>query len=145
MLSNILKNFWICLNILGNNCATFFNLIFKLFSLHILFIGQQQSLIFAITFVCNICTREDEIQQDSTSSILDTADGGKVNVQDQEKDAAKETGHTNSNAKVTGIGVVVEDTEQTLAANVDVAFVDDAAKHHHGENLQRQHVGWFVI
>lgn len=83
-----------------------------------------------------ICTGEDEVQQDSTSSVPDAADGGKVNVQDHEKDAAEETGHAQSNAVVTGVSVVVEDAEQTLAADVDVALVHDAAEHHHGENLQ---------
>lgn len=83
-----------------------------------------------------ICTRENEVQQDSTSSVLDAADRGEVNVQDHEKDAAKETGHAHGNTIVTGIGIVVEDTEQTLAADVDVALVHDAAEHHHGENLQ---------
>lgn len=86
-------------------------------------------------FVC-ICTREDEIQQDSTSSVPDTADGRKVNVQDEEKDAAEETGHANSDAVVTSVSVVVENAEQTLAADVYVALVHDAAEHHHGENLQ---------
>lgn len=81
-------------------------------------------------------TREDEVYQDSASSVPNTADGGKVGIQDQETDAAKETGHSNSNAVVTGVSVVVEDAEQTLAANVDVALVHDAAEHHYGENLQ---------
>lgn len=83
-----------------------------------------------------ICTWEDEVQQDRTLSVLDAAHGWKVNVQDEEKDAAKETGHAHSDTVVTGVSVVVEDAEQTLAANVDVALVHDAAEHHHGEHLQ---------
>lgn len=82
------------------------------------------------------CTREDEVQQDSTSSVPDAAHGGKVNVQDEEKDAAEETGHAHSDTIVAGVGIVVEDTEQTLAADVDVALVHYAAEHHYGENLQ---------
>ena len=92
-----------------------------------------------------IFTREDEVQQDSPSSVLDAADGGEVNVQDQEKDAAEETGHAYGNTKVTGVSVVVEDAEQTLAADVDVALVHDAAEHHHGEDLQGRHVRVFII
>lgn len=90
----------------------------------------------AVHDICWICTREDEVQQDSASSVPHTAHGGKVNIQDEEKDAAEETGHTHSNTVVTGISIVVEDAEQTLAADVDVALVHDAAEHHHGENLQ---------
>lgn len=105
-------------------------------------VGQIQS----IQEICWICTREDEVQQDSASSVPDAADGGKVNVQDEEKDAAEETGHTHGNPIVTGISVVVEDAEQTLTADVDVAFVHDAAEHHHGENLQgERRTGWFII
>ena len=81
-------------------------------------------------------TGEDQVQQDSTSSVPDAADAGKVNVQDQETDAAEETGHADGDAVVAGVGVVVEDAEQTLAADVDVALVHDAAEHHHGENLR---------
>lgn len=84
----------------------------------------------------NIHTWEDQVQQDSASSVPDVADGREVSIQDQETDAAQETGHTDGDAVVTGVSVVVEDTEQTLAANVDVAFIDDAAEHHDGENLQ---------
>lgn len=82
--------------------------------------------------------RENEVQQDGASSVLDIADGGKINVQDQEKDATKETGHTHSDTIVTGISVVVEDAEQTLAADVDVALIHDAAENHHGENPRKQ-------
>ena len=82
-----------------------------------------------------IYTRENEVQHDGASSVLDIADGGKVNVQDQEKDAAKKTDHAHSDAIVTGISVIVEDAEQTLAPDVDVALVHDAAEHHHGKNL----------
>lgn len=100
----------------------------------------------------SVYTWKDEVQQDGASSVFDIADGGKVNVQDQEKDAAKETGHTHSDTIVTGISVVVEDAEQTLTADVDVALIHDAAEYHHGENLQREcvrrqrHKGcWFII
>lgn len=82
------------------------------------------------------CTREDEVQQDSASPVLDAADGGKVNVHDEEKDAAEEAGHAHGDAVVAGVCVLVKDAEQSLAADVDVALVDDAAEHHHGENLQ---------
>lgn len=81
-------------------------------------------------------TREDKIQQHCTFSVPDVAHGRKVKVQDQKKDAAKETGHTHSDSVVTGISIVVEDTEQALAADVDVALVHNAAEHHYGENLQ---------
>ena len=90
-----------------------------------------------MTFVF-IRTGEDEVQEDGASPVPDVADGGKVNVQDQETDAAQETGHAHSDAIVTGVGVVVEDAEQALAADVDVALVHDAAEHHHGENLQAE-------
>lgn len=83
-----------------------------------------------------LCTRKDEIQQDRALPVPDAADVGKVRVQDEEKDAAQETGHAHGDAEVTGICVVVEDAEQTLAANVDVALVHNAAEHHDGENLQ---------
>lgn len=81
-------------------------------------------------------TREDEVQQDSASPVLDAADGGKVNVHDEENNAAKEADHAHGDAVVAGVCVLVKDAEQSLAANVDVALVDDAAEHHHGENLQ---------
>lgn len=81
-------------------------------------------------------TTEDQVHKNSTSSVPHTANAGKVNVQDQETDAGDETDHTHSDAVVTGIGVVVEDAQQTLAPNVDVPLVHDTAEHHHGENLQ---------
>lgn len=81
-------------------------------------------------------TGENEIQQDGAFPVLDAAHGGKVKVQHEEKHAAKETGHAHRDAVVAGVRVVVEDAEQTLAADVDVALVDDAAEHHDGENLQ---------
>ena len=82
------------------------------------------------------CTREDEVQQDGASPVPDAAHGGKVNVQDEEKDAAQETGHAHGDTIVAGVGIVVEDAEQTLAPDVDVALVHDAAEHHYGENLR---------
>lgn len=85
-----------------------------------------------------MCTREAEVEQDSTFPVPDAADGGEVNVQDQEKYAAEETGHAHSDTVVTGIGVVVKDAEQTLTADVDVALVHDAAEHHYGEDLQKE-------
>lgn len=88
-----------------------------------------------------IHTREDEVQQDSTSSVPDAADRGKVNIQDQETDAAEETGHADGNSVVTGVGVVVEDAQQTLAADVDVTLVHNAAEHHDGENLRGKTCG----
>lgn len=81
-------------------------------------------------------TRESEVKHDGASPVLDVAHGGEVNVQDEEKDAAEEAGHAHRDAKVTGICVVVEDAEQALAADVDVALVDDATEDHHGEDLQ---------
>lgn len=83
-------------------------------------------------------TGENEIQQHGAFPVPDAAHGRKVKVQHEEKDAAKETGHAHRDAVVAGVRVVVEDAEQTLAADVDVAFVHDAAEHHDGENLQ----GW---
>lgn len=88
--------------------------------------------------MCVIYTREDKVQQDSTSPVPDAADGGEVNVQDHEADAAKETGHADGDAIVTGVCIVVEDAEKTLTADVDVALVHDAAEHHDGKNLRAE-------
>lgn len=90
---------------------------------------------------CLFSTRKDQVQQHSTLSVLDVAHGGEVNVQNQETDAAKETGHAHGNNIVAGTGVVVEDAEQTLTADVDVALVHDAAEQHDGENLQAERRG----
>lgn len=79
-------------------------------------------------------TGEAEVQQHSTTPVLHVAHGGEVDVQDEETDAADETGHAHRHAIVTGVGVVVEHTQQPLATDVDVALVDDAAEHHNGEN-----------
>lgn len=57
-----------------------------------------------------VFTRENQVQKDGASSVPDTADGGKVNVQDYETDTAQETGHAHGDAIVTGISVVVEHT-----------------------------------
>lgn len=81
-------------------------------------------------------TGENEVQQHSAFPVPDAAHGRKVKVQHEEKDAAKETGHAHCDAVVAGVRVIVEDAEQTFAADVDVAFVHDAAEHHDGENLQ---------
>lgn len=88
--------------------------------------------------LCSLSTREDEVRHHSTLSVLDVAHGGKVNIQNQEADTAKEAGYAYGNDVVTGISIVVEDAEQTLAADVDVALVHDAAEHHDGENLQEE-------
>lgn len=84
-------------------------------------------------------TGESEVQHDGASPVLDVAHGGEVNIQDEEKDAAEEAGHAHRDAEVAGVRVVVEDAEQALAADVDVALVDDAAEDHHGEDLQGAH------
>lgn len=98
---------------------------------------------FHISTVCKIFrdifwtgTREEEVQQYSASSVLDAAHGGKIIIQDEEEDAAEEAGHANGDAVVTRVSIVVEDAEQTLTADVDVALVHDAAEHHDGENLR---------
>lgn len=83
-----------------------------------------------------INTGENEVEQDGAFPVPDAAHGGKVKIQHEEKHAAKETGHAHRDAVVAGVRVVVEDAEQTLAADVDVALVDDAAEHHDGENLR---------
>lgn len=83
---------------------------------------------------CQI-TREYKVQQNGTLSVLYVAHGRKVKVQDQEAEAAKEAAHTQRESIVTGISVVIKDAEQTLTPNVDVAFVDNAAEHHYGEDL----------
>lgn len=88
--------------------------------------------------ICWLCTGEGEVQQDGAFPVPDAADGGKVNVQDEEEDAAQEAGDSHCDTVVAGISVVVKDAEQTLAANVDVALVDDAAEHHYGENLRAE-------
>lgn len=90
-------------------------------------------------------TGENEIQQDGAFAVPDAAHGRKVKVQHEEKHAAKETGHAHRDAVVAGVRVVVEDAEQTLAADVDVAFVHDAAEHHNGENLQGQTSSEFSV
>lgn len=83
-----------------------------------------------------LSTGENEVQQDSAFPVPDAAHGRKVEVQHEEEDAAKETGHAHRDAVVARVRVIVEDAEQTLAADVDVAFVHDAAEHHNGEDLQ---------
>lgn len=83
-----------------------------------------------------VFTREAQVQQHCAAPVPHVAHGGEVNVQDQETDAAEETGHAQSEAVVAGVGVVVEDAQQTLAADVDVALVDNAAEHHDGEDLR---------
>lgn len=119
-------------------CLISENLLYKWW-LYIIYYYYIITLIISPSYsICkSVYTRENEVQQNGASSVLDIADGGKINVQDQEKDATKETGHTHSDTIVTGISVVVEDAEQTLAADVDVALIHDAAENHHGENLQR--------
>lgn len=90
-------------------------------------------------------TGENEIQQDGAFAVPDAAHGRKVEVQHEEKHAAKETGHAHRDAVVAGVRVVVEDAEQTLAADVDVALVHDAAEHHNGENLQGETSSGFSV
>ena len=82
-------------------------------------------------------TREPQVQQDGPAAVLHAAHGGEVDVQQQETNAAQEGGHAHRDAVVTGVCVVVEHAQQSLAADVDIALVHDAAEHHHGEDLRR--------
>lgn len=80
-------------------------------------------------------TWADEVKQHGAPSVRQAAEGREDAVQDEEEGAGQEAGHPHRHTKVARVGVLVEHTQQTLAADVDVTLVDDAAEYHHGEHL----------
>lgn len=83
-----------------------------------------------------LLTREADLQHYSLLPVFDGADGGELVVEQEEEGARQQAHQADEHTVVARVRVLVEDTVETLAAQVNITLVHDGGKHHQGKYLR---------
>lgn len=83
-----------------------------------------------------LLTREADLKHHSLLPVFDGADGGELVFEQEEEGARQQAHQAHEHTVVARVRVLVEDTVETLAAQVDITLVHDGGKHHQGKYLR---------
>lgn len=87
-----------------------------------------------------LLTREADLEHYSLLPVFDGADGGELVVEQEEEGARQQAHQAHEHTVVARVRVLVEDTVETLAAQVNITLVHDGGKHHQGKYLRMKKV-----
>lgn len=80
-------------------------------------------------------TWEADLKHDGLLPVFDRADGGELEVEQAEEGTRQQAHQAHEHAVVAGICILVEDTVETLTAEVNVTLIHNGGKDHQGEYL----------